>query len=101
MKVPGPSIERSTWLSAAKMHHDIGSELAEDGGDRRRVAYIAFDELEARVIGDRIERGQIARISQLVVDAHAMRGFADDAANDRGADKASAARDQNSLRLGA
>ena len=83
-----------------QMHHDFGSELAEHGGDRRRVAYIAFDELEARVIGDRIERGQIARVGQLVVDAHAMRSLADNSASDRGADKSSASRDKNSLWLG-
>ena len=82
-----------------QMHHEIGAELTKDGGDRRRVAYVAFDELEAGIMRNGSERGEIARISQLVVNAHEMLGFADDATNDRRADKPSTARHKNSLRL--
>ena len=70
-----------------QMHHDIGSELTKDRGDCRRVAYVAFDELEARITRNGRERGEIACISQLVVDAYEMVGFADDATNDRRATK--------------
>ena len=95
MNSPGPSIERSTWLSAARF-------MTQSGGNVSSAARAAArSQMSPRTKRNRgspatgRQRGEIAGVGQLVVDQNLMRRGLDDAARDRRTDEPGAAGDQN------
>ena len=74
-----------------QMHHRIGPERVEGGGDGGAVAYVGAAKGIARIAGDGRERIEIAGIGELVEDEQLMRRRLDDAAGDGRADESGAA----------
>ena len=98
MNSPGPSIERSTWLSAARCMTTSGAKLSNSLAHLRRVRDVGAHEGVARIVRHGRERVEIARIGELVDDQHLMRRVADEVAHHRRADEAGAAGDEDTLR---
>ena len=73
-KARGPSIERSTWVSAAKFTMAVGRCARERRGDGGAVGDVGLDEREARVAGHVAQALEAARVGQLVEDDDARRG---------------------------
>ena len=94
MNSAGPSIDRSTWLSAAKCITASGSKLDKNVGDGRTIADIGAAEAIARMALDRSQRGEIAGIGQLVDDQHLVIGVADEMPDQCRPDEARSTRDQ-------
>ena len=67
MKAPGPSIERSTWLSAARcMTTSISLVGGAMSSDRRSSQMSACDEAVVGRVLDLAQGGEIAGIGELV-----------------------------------
>ena len=80
----GPRIERSTWVSAAKL--TTASQPARGPGDGVRVGDVADDELGARAL----EIGGVAGVRQLVEDDDVV-AACDEPPHEMRADEAGAA----------
>ena len=89
----GSSIERSTWVSAAKFTIASTPPAAVDRrADGVRVADAALHEAVARVVGDGREVLQVAGVGELVVDDDLPVGvLGEHAADEGGADEPGAA----------
>ena len=75
MNSPGPSIERSTWLSAARCITTSGENVGKEPPHRGRIDDVGTLEADsADLDGDRRERFQIAGIGQLVDHQHLVVG---------------------------
>ena len=55
--------------------------------DRLGVANVALNKMIAQIVGDRRERGEIAGVGQLVENEESVRGFANNAPGDGGANE--------------
>ena len=95
MKGAAPSIERSTWLSAARCSTASGWKLCEDAVDRRAVADIDLEMRVAVAVARLGQRFEIAGVGQLVDVGDRPVGVADDVADHGRADEARAAGDQD------
>ena len=80
-----------------EMHDHVGLEPLEGILHGRGIGDIGADELVARIVLDRRERGEIAGIGQFVDHQHIVIGVGDQMAHDRRADKARAAGDQETF----
>ncbi|MNT65987.1 hypothetical protein D3C72_2040170 [compost metagenome] len=79
-----------------KVHHGIGLEAREDGRDCLAIGDIGLDELITRAVGHGGKRLEVAGIGQLVQIEHFVLGMAQQMANERRANEAGSAGDQES-----
>jgi hypothetical protein len=66
MNSPGPWIERSTWLSAAKCSTARGRWCASSARYLRAVADVGLDELRLAGVQELLDRRRVACVGQLV-----------------------------------
>ena len=97
MNSAGPSIERSTWLSAARFITHVGLILIEQTPHCRAVADIGLLEAIAGVASGLGKGIETSRIGQLVDIHHEGMGIAEQMPDDSRADKAGAASDKNDV----
>ena len=90
----GPSIERSTWDSAAKFSTAAGRCSANTPRHRRGVADVALHEHDARIVERAVQVQQVAGVGQLVEDDEAIGGVRERVVHEIGADEAGAAGDE-------
>ncbi len=93
MKAAGPSIERSTCDSAAKLTTASDRVLGEQPGAQRAVADVALHEDVVRMAAHRSEGIEIAGVGQLVEIDHAL-AASDGLEHEVAADEAGAAGDE-------
>ena len=74
MNSPGPSMERSTWLSAARCITTSGRNSASAARIGGAVADVGSDEAVARARRDRRQAVEVARIGELVDNEHVVAG---------------------------
>ena len=79
-----------------KMHDDVRLKFLEGAPDGGAVADVGPQKGKARVIGDRLERREIAGVSELIEDQQAILTIANKSARDGGTDKAGPAGNENS-----
>ena len=78
-----------------EMQDPVGAKGRQRLADGACVTDIAALKLVARIRRNGRQRGQIAGVGELVEDENAMRRFANEPTNHRGADEARAAGDEN------
>ncbi len=101
MKALASSIERSTWLSAAKLTTAVGLVLGEDPAHLVAVGDVALDEGQARVVEDVGEVLQAAGVGELVEDDDPGLGLGEGEPDEVAADESGAAGDEEGFHGGA
>ena len=94
---PGPSIERSTWLSAAKFTTARRRRLGEQLPDVVAGGDVAAHEAHAVAVEDAVETFEVAGVGQLVEDDQPGRAVSAGVTDEVAADEAGAAGDDPGL----
>ena len=81
-----------------QMHDHVGLEISERRLHRSRIGNVGSEETKARMILDRLQRVEVARVGQLVDDEDIMAGRGEDMPHQGGADESCPARHQKTLR---
>ena len=100
MKAPASSIERSTWLSAAKLRTAVGPVLGEDAAHVGAVGDVPLDEGQAGVVEHVGQVLQAAGVGELVEDDDAGAGLGEGEPHEVAADEAGAAGDEQGFHAG-
>ncbi len=95
MKALASSIERSTWLSAAKLTTAVGPRLGEQPAHRAAVGDVPLDEFQAGVAEHAVQALQAARVGELVEHHDAGAGLGEDEPHEVAADETGAAGDED------
>ncbi len=92
----GPSIERSTCVSAARLSTAVGRCAANTLATAHGIGDVGLHERHARVVQRAVEIQQAAGIRQLVEDDEAVGGVCERVVNEIGADEPGSAGDEKS-----
>src|ERR1700730_19337734 len=88
----GRNVDRSIDMTFRRQMHDgIRIESCKQIGDRRAIADVGAAETIAPMALDRLQRGKVSGVSQLVDDQHVMAGVADQVTDQRRSDETSPA----------
>ena len=93
----GPSIERSTWLSAARCITASGWKLFENLSHGRGIRNVGLHEMISRIVAGPWNRSRIGGIGQLIDVEDFMIGFRQQETKKSRADETIAAGDGNSF----